>query len=46
VLPRNSTLTACRNRKAVKDFEEKTYRAIAENCLELYLRAMLALGYS
>jgi len=26
--------------------EEKTYRDIAENCLELYLRAMLALGYS
>jgi integrase len=26
--------------------EEKTYRAIAENCLELYLRAMLALAYS
>ena len=26
--------------------EEKTYRAIAENCLDLYLRAMLALAYS
>jgi integrase len=26
--------------------EEKTYRAIAENCQELYLRAMLALAYS
>ena len=26
--------------------EEKVYRAIAENCLELYLRAMLALAYS
>ena len=26
--------------------EEKTYRAIAQNCMELYLRAMLALAYS
>jgi site-specific recombinase XerD len=26
--------------------EEKTHRAIAENCMELYLRAMLALAYS